>query len=139
MDSSNPKEMAAPEKEASEIPKEETSDVSKEKKPSEAPPKAKKAKKKPAPKAFADLWVLKASRFKNGDDDETLIGAYSSKDVAIENAWKTMQEYEGAQDFEDNSETVGEARGVVFRCSVDEFYTMSIHKVPLDKPSEFWF
>ena len=48
-----------------------------------------------------------------GDDKETLIGAYSSKEEALENAWKTMQEFEGEHRFEDKSETVGEAGGVV--------------------------
>ena len=69
MDSSNPTEMAAP--------KQETSEVTKEK-ASEAPPKAKKAKKK-----FADIWVLKAEKQRKGDVEETVIGAYSSKDKAI--------------------------------------------------------
>ena len=87
MDSSNPTEMVAPRQETSEVPKEKaselaknekTSEVPKEEKASEAPPKAKKAKKK-----FADIWVLKAEKQRKGDVEETVIGAYSSKDKAI--------------------------------------------------------
>ena len=137
MDSSKPKEMAVPKEEALEVPKEEKAyEVPKEKEASEVPPKAKKARKK---KVFADIWVVKASKQKNGDEDETLIGAYSSKEVAIENAWKTMEEFEGRQGFKDTSETIGEGGGVVFSCYGDEMFTMSIHKVSLDKPSDFYF
>ena len=108
MDSSKPKEMAAPKGEAFEVPKENEA--------SEVPPKAKRAKKK---KVYADIWVVKASK-QNGDEDETLIGAYSSKEVAIENAWKTMEEFEGRQGFKDTSETIGEGGGVVLCLAVME-------------------
>ena len=142
--------MAASKGEASEVPKEETSEVAKEKETSgvaiekeasdEVPPKAKKAKKKK--KVFADIWVVKASRQNRSknDEEETLIGAYSSKEVAIENARKTMENYEGEYMWEDNSETIGEGRGVVFSCYLDSTYlSMSIEKVSLDKPSSFHF
>ena len=138
MDSSNPKEMTASKKEASEVAKEKAFEVAKEKEVSdEVPPKAKKAKKK---KVYADIWVVKASKQRNGDEEDTLVGAYSSKEVAIENAWKTMEEYEGEQMWKDDSETIGEGGGVVFSCYLDSTYlSMSIEKVSLDKPSSFHF
>ena len=138
MDSSNPKEMTAAKKEASEVAKEKAFEVAKEKEASdEVPPKAKKAKKK---KVYADIWVVKASKQRNGDEEDTLVGAYSSKEVAIENAWRTMEEYEGEHMRKDNSETIGEGGGVVFSCFLgSDFVAMSIHKVSLDKPSSFYF
>ena len=134
--------MAAPKGEASENSKEvNTSEVPKGKESSDVPPKAKKAKKKLASKVFADIWVMMASKVQreNGDLEETLIGAYSSKEVAIENARKTMEDFEGEQGFEDKSETIGDDGGVVFSCLGEGYYSVSIHKVSLDKPSSFHF
>ena len=143
MDSSNPTEMVAPRQETSEVPKEKaselakeekTSEVPKEEKASEAPPKAKKAKKK-----FADIWVLKAEKQRKGDVEETVIGAYSSKDKAIRNALRAMQNFEGRQGFVDNSEEIGERGGVVYSYHRDEYYSVSIDKVSLDKTTSFDF
>ena len=116
-DSSDFEEMTTPEQ--------GTSEASKEK----APVKAKKAKKK-----FANIWVLKAQKQRKGDLEEKVIGAYSSLDKAIRNARRTMENYEGVQGFEDNSETIGEDGGVVFRYSYG-YYEVSIDKVSLDKRS----
>ena len=141
MDSSNPKEMAAPATEASEAPKKETSEVPKEgrsgvpkeKEESAVPPKAKMAKKRKG--TYADIWVVKAFKQKNGDQEGTLIGAYSSKAEAIENAWMAMENFEGEDGFKDNSDTIGEDGGVVFSFLGDGWYSVSMHKVSLDKPN----
>ena len=117
-DSSDFEEMTTPEQ--------GTSVASKEKKASEAP--AKKGKKK-----FANIWVLKALKQRNGDLEEEVIGAYSSLDKAIRSARRTMEGYNG-QGFEDNSETIGEDGGVVFRYRYG-YYEVSIDKVSLDKRS----
>ena len=119
-DSSDFEEMTTPEQ--------GTSEAAKEEKASEAPEKAKKAKKK-----FANIWVLKALKQRNGDLEEEVIGAYSSLDKAIRNARRTMEGYNG-QGFEDNSETIDEDGGVVFKYRYG-YYEVSIDKVSLDKPS----
>ena len=118
----NPRAMAEVEKEACELSKEETSKMttgpeqevtedpgskvessedsfeesSEEVDPEDAPPKTKKAKKR---KVYAEVWILKASRYEAkgyGHDDVTMVGVYSSKEAAIEEAWKTMQERESS-------------------------------------------
>ena len=150
----NPKDMAAVEKEACELSKGETSKMtapsapeqevtedpgpkmesseesfeesSEELDAEDAPPRTKKAKKR---KVYAEVWILKASRYEAkgyGHDDETMVGVYSSKEAAIEEGWKTMQDFEGESMWEDNTDTIGDKGGILFSCYVDEQYTMSL-------------
>ena len=160
----NPRDMAAVEKEASELSKEETlkmtalsapgqevtedpgpkmdsseesfEESSEEMDAEDAPPRTKKARKR---KVYAEVWILKANRYKDGHDDETMVGVYSSKEAAIEEAWKTMEDFEGESMWEDNTDTIGDKGGILFSCYVDEQYTMSLYKVFMDKPSSFYF
>ena len=109
----NPKDMAAVDKEACKLSKEETSKMttapeqevtedtgplmesseesfeesSEEMDAEDAPPRTKKAKKR---RVYAEVWILKANRYKDGHDDETMVGVYSSKEAAIEEAWKPL-------------------------------------------------
>ena len=162
----NPKDMAAVEKEAFELSKEETSKMttgpeqevtedpgpkmesseesfeesSEEMDPEDAPPKTKKAKKR---KVYAEVWILKASRYEAkgyGHDDVTMVGVYSSKEAAIEEGWKTMQDFEGESMWEDNSDTIGDEGGILFSCFMGgEQISMSLFKVFMDKPNSFYF
>ena len=160
----NPKDLAAGEKEACELSKEDTSKMtdapeqevtgdpgpknkmesseesfeesSEEMDPEDSPPRTKKARKR---KVYAEVWILKANRYKDGHDDETMVGVYSSKEAAIEEAWKTMEDFEGESMWEDNTDTIGDKGGILFSCYVDEQYTMSLYKVFMDKPSSFYF
>ena len=158
----NPKDMAAVDKEACKLSKEETSKMttapeqevtedpgplmesseesfeesSEEMDAEDAPPRTKKARKR---KVYAEVWILKANRYKDGHDDETMVGVYSSKEAAIEEAWKTMEDFEGESMWEDNTDTIGDKGGILFSCYVDEQYTMSLYKVFMDKPSSFYF
>ena len=50
-----------------------------------------------------------------------------------------MQNFEGDQGFVDNSEEIGERGGVVYSYLRDEYYSVSIDKVSLDKRSSFDF
>ena len=93
-------------------------------------------------KVYAEVWILKASRYEAkgyGHDDVTMVGVYSSKEAAIEEAWKTMEDFEGESMWEDNTDTIGDKGGILFSCYVDEQYTMSLYKVFMDKPSSFYF
>ena len=158
--------MAAVEKEASELSKEETlkmtalsapgqevtedpgpkmdsseesfEESSEEMDAEDAPPRTKKARKR---KVYAEVWILKASKYKAGHDDDTMVGVYSSKEAAIEEAWKTMEDFEGEEGWEDNSETIDDKGGILFSCSMDdgEEISMSLFKVFMDKPSSFYF
>ena len=160
----NPKDLAAGEKEACELSKEETSKMTAPSAPEQevtedtgplmesseesfeessedmdaedVPPRTKKARKR---KVYAEVWILKANRYKDGHDDETMVGVYSSKEAAIEEAWKTMEDFEGESMWEDNTDTIGDKGGILFSCYVDEQYTMSLYKVFMDKPSSFYF
>ena len=158
----NPKDMTAVEKEDCELSKEEESKMSapeqevtedpgpkmesseesfeessEEMDAEEAPPRTKKAKKR---KVYAEVWILKANRYKDGHDDETMVGVYSSKEAAIEEGWKTMQDFEGEFMWEDNSETIGDEGGILFSCFMGgEQISMSLFKVFMDKPSSFYF
>ena len=164
----NPRDMAAVEKEECELSREETSimtapsapeqevtedpgpkmesseesfeESSEEMDPEEAPPKTKKAKKR---KVYAEVWILKASRYEAkgyGHDDVTMVGVYSSKEAAIEEGWKTMQDFEGEFMWEDNSETIDDEGGILFSCFMGgEQISMSLFKVFMDKPSSFYF
>ena len=159
----NPKDMAAVDKEACKLSKEETSKMttapeqevtedtgplmesseesfeesSEEMDAEDAPPRTKKAKKR---RVYAEVWILKASKYKAGYDDETMVGVYSSKEAAIKEAWKTMQDFEGKFMWEDNSDTIGDEGGILFSCFMGgEQISMSIFKVFMDKPSSFYF
>ena len=159
----NPKDMAAVDKEACKLSKEETSKMttapaqevtedtgplmesseesfeesSEEMDPEDAPPRTKKARKR---KVYAEVWILKANRYKDGHDDETMVGVYSSKEAAIKEAWKTMQDFEGEFMWEDNSDTIGDEGGILFSCFMGgEQISMSLFKVFMDKPSSFYF
>ena len=105
-----------------------------------------------------DIWVVEMSEtqiFKWNAGKEvthTSVGAFSSKATAIENAKVAltnidnceglfgqdgvMEDDEGIwEDVEDNSDTVGDDGGVLFRLSGDrEEYSVSIKKVALNKP-----
>ena len=159
----NPKDMAAVDKEACKLSKEETSKMttapaqevtedtgplmesseesfeesSEEMDPEDAPPRTKKARKR---KVYAEVWILKANRYKDGHDDETMVGVYSSKEAAIKEAWKTMEDFEGEFMWEDNSDTIGDEGGILFSCFMGgEQISMSLFKVFMDKPSSFYF
>lgn len=164
----NPKDLAAGEKEACELSKEETSKMtapsapeqevtedtgplmesseesfeesSEEMDAEDAPPRTKKAKKR---RVYAEVWILKASRYEAkgyGHDDQTMVGVYSSKEAAIKEAWKTMQDFEGEFMWEDNSDTIGDEGGILFSCFMGgEQMSMSLFKVFMDKPSSFYF
>ena len=161
----NPKDMAAVEKEACELSKGETSKMtapnpsapeqevtedpepkmesfeesSEEMDPEDAPPKTKKAKKR---KVYAEVWILKANRYKDGHDDETMVGVYSSKEAAIKEAWKAMEDgrWMLRGGGEDNSETIDDEGGILFSCFMGgEQISMSLFKVFMDKPSSFSF
>ena len=134
---------SAPEQEVTEDPgsKMESSEESSEEMDAEdAPPRTKKAKKR---KVYAEVWILKASRYEakgSGHDDVTMVGVYSSKEAAIEEAWKTMQDFEGEFMWEDNSDTIGDEGGILFSCFMGgEQLSMSLFKVFMDKPSSFYF
>ena len=162
----NPKNMASVEKEACELSKGETSKMtapnpsapeqevtedpgskmesseesSEEMDAEDAPPRTKKAKKR---KVYAEVWILKASRYEAkgyGHDDVTMVGVYSSKEAAIKEAWKTMQDFEGEFMWEDNSDTIGDEGGILFSCFMGgEQLSMSLFKVFMDKPCSFYF
>ena len=162
----NPKDMVAVDKEACKLSKEETSKMttapeqevtedpgplmesseesfeesSEEMDAEDAPPRTKKAKKR---RVYAEVWILKASRYEAkgyGHDDETMVGVYSSKEAAIKEAWKTMQDFEGELMWEDNSDTIGDKGGILFSCFMGgEQISMSVFKVFMDKPSSFRF
>ena len=162
----NPRAMAAVEKEACELSKEETSkmtgapeqevtedtgplmesseesfeELSEEMDAEDAPPRTKKGKKR---RVYAEVWILKASRYEAkgyGIDDQTMVGVYSSKEAAIKEAWKTMQDFEGEFMWEDNSDTIGDEGGILFSCFMGgEQISMSVFKVFMDKPSSFHF
>ena len=134
---------SAPEQEVTEDPgsKMESSEESSEEMDAEdAPPRTKKAKKR---KVYAEVWILKASRYEakgSGHDDETMVGVYSSKEAAIEEGWKTMQDFEGEFMWEDNSDTIGDEGGILFSCFMGgEQLSMSLFKVFMDRPSSFYF
>ena len=164
----NPKDLAAGEKEACELSKEETSKMTAPSAPEQevtedtgplmesseesfeessedmdaedVPPRTKKAKKR---RVYAEVWILKASRYEAkgyGIDDQTMVGVYSSKEAAIKEAWKTMQDFEGEFMWEDNSDTIGDKGGILFSCFMGgEQMSMSLFKVFMDKPSSFYF
>ena len=107
----------------------------------DVPPMAKKAKtsnQKTTSETFANIWLV-ITRYgdDNGQETETLIGAFSSKESAIKNAKVTMEDLEEEEyEIEDNSSTVGDEGGVVFSSSSQEqeLFEVSIKKVTLDKP-----
>ena len=162
----NPKDMAAVDKEACKLSKEETSKMttapeqevtedpgplmesseesfeesSEDMDAEDVPPRTKKAKKR---RVYAEVWILKASRYEAkgyGIDDQTMVGVYSSKEAAIKEAWKTMQDFEGEFMWEDNSDTIGDEGGILFSCFMGgEQMSMSLFKVFMDKPSSFYF
>ena len=102
------------------------------------------------------IWVVEMSEtqiFGWGAGKEvthTSVGAFSSKAAAIENAKVSMtnidncedlfgpdgeMEVDGWEDVEDNSDTVGDDGGLLFRVSGEgEEYSVSIKKVTLNKP-----
>ena len=102
------------------------------------------------------IWVVEMSEtvfFKWDAGKEvthTSVGAFSSKAAAIENAKVSMtnidncedlfgpdgdMEVDGWEDVEDNSDSVGDDGGVLFRVSGErEEYSVSIKKVILNKP-----
>ena len=108
----------------------------------DVPPMAKKAKtsnQKTTPETFANIWLV-ITRYGDdrGQETETMIGAFSSKESAIKNAKVTMEDLEEEEyEIEDNSNTVGDDGGVVFSSSSleqEELFEVSIKKVTLDKP-----
>ena len=116
------------------------------------------AKEKSPDPPMESIWVVEMEDtqiFKRQAGQEvthTTVGAFSSKAVAIENAkvaLTNMDNCEGLfgpdggvdedeglwEDVEDNSGTVGDDGGVLFRvCGEGQEYSVSIKKVALDKP-----
>ena len=115
------------------------------------------AKEKSSDPPLESIWVVEISEtqiFKWGAGKEvthTSVGAFSSKATAIENAKVALTNIDNCEDLfgpdgvmgddglwedvEDNSDTVGDDGGVLFRvCGDREEYSVSIKKVALNKP-----
>ena len=93
---------------------------------------------KTTPEVFGNIWLVSTLYGDNrGQETETLIGAFSSKESAIKNAKVTMEDLEEEEfEIEDNSAAIDDEGGVVFSSSSpeQELFQVSIKKVSLDKP-----